>query len=468
MKRYITRSGIIAAALIFIMNAVALAAVVAPQIKGIRLGDDLTKTRIVIDLSSIPQYAVREEKNGSQLQLLMFDTISANTVSVPGVKGNAVTKIVKTTDGPSTVITVDLKEKLNYKAFTLANPPRLVLDVNKEYETIKTTAQGVGLNLINYFHSDAKGPVTAYILDIDPKNYTVGQALAGGDIASGRYTVKNTAAVNGAIAAANASYFDWEGWLVGCGRLQGKTTGTFYIPRTGFGIMKDKTMQIATTAYEGYATINGVTLPVSGVNVPRGENNTILYNSLYGKRTGTNEYGMEYTIRNGKVVAMQQGNSIIPYNATVVSVHGTSMEAFANVKLGDSAEVFERMNGKLEDAVEIIGGGPEILRNGMVHVTSNEEEFPSDISSGRAPRTAMGIKADGHVLLAVIDGRQQHSIGATLRETAEILKRFGAVDAMNFDGGGSSELVLKGQVVNKPSDGAERPVANCIIIKEKN
>ena len=82
------------------------------------------------------------------------------------------------------------------------------------------------------------------------------------------------------------------------------------------------------------------------------------------------------------------------------------------------------------------------------------------------PRTAIGIDRDtGQLLLLVVDGRQDLSRGSTMKELAKLFQRLGAEDALNLDGGGSSIMLarqLDGSlaVLNSPSDGHPRPVAN--------
>ena len=231
--------------------------------------------------------------------------------------------------------------------------------------------------------------------------------------------------------------------------------------------MPDGTLKLATSQYYGVVEIAGQKVYLSGVNCPRGENNTILYNSLFGNYTGTNEFGKEYVVQNGKVIAINQANSFIPTDAQVISVHGTAQDAFAKVRIGDKIRIGENFGPELDSAYTIVGAGPELLRNGQLHVTAVQEQFPSDIAKGRAPRTALGIKADGKIILMVIDGRQSHSIGTTLTETAQLLQKFGAVNGFNLDGGGSSEMVLQGQILNSPSDGGERPVGSGLILTRR-
>jgi exopolysaccharide biosynthesis protein len=69
---------------------------------------------------------------------------------------------------------------------------------------------------------------------------------------------------------------------------------------------------------------------------------------------------------------------------------------------------------------------------------------------GIAPRTAIGQRADGTVIFAVIDGRQPASLGATLRQVQDLMLAQGAVTAVNLDGGSSTALWYRGQVVNHP------------------
>ena len=69
--------------------------------------------------------------------------------------------------------------------------------------------------------------------------------------------------------------------------------------------------------------------------------------------------------------------------------------------------------------------------------------------------------------MAVVDGRQSHSVGLTLTDWARLLVKFGAQDALNLDGGGSSDLVVNGEVQNSPSDGQERLVGDALVLVAK-
>ncbi len=124
--------------------------------------------------------------------------------------------------------------------------------------------------------------------------------------------------------------------------------------------------------------------------------------------------------------------------------------------IGDK-EIFDTVADSLDQAV---GGGPWLVKDGQVQ----------NVEDARHPRTAVGIKEDGSILLVVADGRSNISAGLTFEELAQYMKDLGAVEALNLDGGGSSAAVVKNpdtyalEVKNVPSDGKERPVGNTLLV----
>jgi exopolysaccharide biosynthesis protein len=107
-----------------------------------------------------------------------------------------------------------------------------------------------------------------------------------------------------------------------------------------------------------------------------------------------------------------------------------------------------------------VSGWPMVVRDCSA---LSADELPGSDHFTRAPhpRTAAGISKDGRFLyLVVADGRQQGIPGLTLEELGKLMKRIGACTAINLDGGGSSAFALRGEIVNRPSDGVERRVAN--------
>ena len=105
---------------------------------------------------------------------------------------------------------------------------------------------------------------------------------------------------------------------------------------------------------------------------------------------------------------------------------------------------------------------------GPVLVVNGESVDEDTLSSGLNPRTAIGQRSDGAVLMLVIDGRQPNSLGATYADEAEIMLRFGAVNACNLDGGSSSLLWYEDKYINNcASVIGIRPIpTSFVVLKE--
>ncbi len=92
--------------------------------------------------------------------------------------------------------------------------------------------------------------------------------------------------------------------------------------------------------------------------------------------------------------------------------------------------------------------GPFLVMDGEAMI--NEVPDSATYGGGKNPRTAIGQRADGAVLLLVVDGRQADSLGATFKDLAYAMLEYGAVNACAMDGGTSSQMVYEGQVINHP------------------
>lgn len=326
-----------------------------------------------------------------------------------------------------------------------------------------------GLEFLVY-HQDG---VMAFAIIADHEKYQLRPVLARGQV-PGRATVSQMNAPD-AIATINASYFGVSGVIYGNTKIDGLTAGTTYFIRSALGINADGSTIFGRQVYRGVLQFNGEEVVIGGVNCERNENSVVVYNSWNGAMTGTNDFGVELIVREGVVenILWGKGNNYIPPDGYVVSAHGTAAEIFKSVYRGD-AMIFDEDYINVEygedfnEAIHILGAGPTLVKDGEIYVTADAEQFPADIRVGRAPRSAVGVTEYGDYIFAVVDGRQAHSKGCTLTEWARILRNnFGAVDAINLDGGGSTELYFKGSLINSPSDGHERLVGDALTILPK-
>ena len=115
---------------------------------------------------------------------------------------------------------------------------------------------------------------------------------------------------------------------------------------------------------------------------------------------------------------------------------------------------------------DALSAGPMLIMGGEIQVTSDEEVFFGSSIPDVHPRSAAGRTADGALLIMVVDGRQDISRGVYLEELAALMKEVGAVEALNLDGGGSSALVVNGQLLNRPTGGTtEREVMSALVTR---
>jgi exopolysaccharide biosynthesis protein len=181
---------------------------------------------------------------------------------------------------------------------------------------------------------------------------------------------------------------------------------------------------------------------------------------------------------NASFFDMENGNSVdfVRVNGTVL--HKTRKNYFNNAALAidkDGVRILGRDTTDVDwenniDCENVVVAGPLIMKNGMSALLQ-ADQYVHD----RHPRTFVAIKADKSVLLVVVDGRNANAAGMSINELYILAKALGCEDAMNFDGGGSSTMYIRGEdgngVVNYPCDNklfdhnGERRVANAIYVK---
>lgn len=349
----------------------------------------------------------------------------------------------------------------------------------------KTIAEGV--ILVQDINTDPKSPAILSILRIDPKKPGVKVVSAlgkdfvsGADAAKGRETISAMVARKGAVAGINADFFPWTGDPLGLAIIGG---GLVSEPcdRAAVGFTESGEVFFDKLSFNGtLTTSSGAMFPVRGINRQRGRNEMVLFTPLYGPSTGT-KGGIELLLQVDRPVRANSdiptavvtvslaSDSPIPAGRAVLSAHGQAADWITqNVKSGDELALrfeIEADSGRdWSRVVEAVGGGPWLVKDGAIYVDSANQNFKPDIVIGRNPRTAVGVTRTGELLFVAVDGRQSISRGMSLGETAELMKNLGAVNAINLDGGGSTSLSVRGLVINSPSGGKERPVANALLV----
>jgi hypothetical protein len=170
---------------------------------------------------------------------------------------------------------------------------------------------------------------------------------------------------------------------------------------------------------------------------------------------------------NGTVVSVKPaGGTPIPPGGAVLVARGTSAGRLASeAPVGQTVTVRLILRPQWGGVVDAVGGGPLIVRDGQP-VFRALEDFTSGQLSLRNPRTAVGQREDGGIILVAVDGRQPgYSTGLTNFELAQTMVRLGAVTASALDAGGSTTMAFDGELLNRPSDpGGERAVADGLFV----
>ena len=179
------------------------------------------------------------------------------------------------------------------------------------------------------------------------------------------------------------------------------------------------------------------------------ENNAVL--AINGDYYGARQSG--YVIRNGSLYRNSSGNR----DALAIMKNGE----FEFVTEGETSAETLLQNG----ALQVFSFGPVLLNGGTISVSENDEVGMAMASN---PRTAIGYLGKNHYVFVVSDGRTDESAGLSLYELASFMKSLGVRDAYNLDGGGSSTMVFKGEVVNTPTTSGrssqERAVSDILYI----
>lgn len=281
------------------------------------------------------------------------------------------------------------------------------------------------------------------------------------------------------LAAINGDFFlgDPYGQPRGAQVIQGKIVNGPDPSRPVFGITTSGTRFINIVSILGeLRTADGTKTVINKVNTSPEESSALaVYNSYFGASTPTQSGVVEvrispvpgsYPVNEGRGVVV--GIDTLPAGVSIPSggivLAGRSIGAQfirQNISQGDTLTWTIDFDGAPGPVLEMIGGYPRLVQAG------NTVRSTGSLVTERHPRTALGWRKDGTILLVTVDGRQSGwSVGMTGAELASLMKALGATEAINLDGGGSTTMVVEGMVVNRYSDPSERSVANAVLLVE--
>jgi hypothetical protein len=276
----------------------------------------------------------------------------------------------------------------------------------------------------------------------------------------------------------NGDLFNWawaypSGVLMRDGVLHGRPSRG----RSSLGIGLDGLLRIARVGFFGtWGVADAPRQRLNELNRPLARAQAGIFTPSWGDSTPRRRGAVDVVVTDlpregvnvdlqGQVAEVRRGGGTpIPAGGAVLQATGSRAAGLEALAVPGSSFVARfTLKPWWEQVANAIGGGPALIRAGRI-VLPTTEEFSSSHLLYRHPRTAVGQLANGRILLVAVDGRSSRSAGMTIRDLAVELKRLDAITAMSLDGGGSTTLAFDGDILNVPSDGAERPVATSLML----
>jgi hypothetical protein len=291
-------------------------------------------------------------------------------------------------------------------------------------------------------------------------------------------SMQRRAEASATVAGVNGDLFTWADGIPSSGLIQDGVLRTTPHPRRSMlGVDLVGNLRVDRIAMLGTWQGSGPRRPIHLVNRPPGPNGTTLYTPSYGGTTPTGNGVFEAVLSPfpsatpnadlvGFVSENRRGGTPIPPGGAVLAARGTQAQRMAvEAVTADTITVRLVLRPEWRDVPEALGGGPELIRQGRP-IFRPAEDFGTDHLNRRHPRTAVGQRADGRIVMLVVDGRRPgYSSGMTNFELAQTMLRLGVVTASALDAGGSSTMAFGGQLLSRPSDGGgERLVSEALLV----
>ena len=329
-------------------------------------------------------------------------------------------------------------------------------------------------------HTENKrGPVVANVLEVDlsVEDISVKVGLPRKEKKYSRDFLTNIVKNEMAYAGINGNYFDL---IVGNPLGTVVTNGLWFTGpiynRVAIGFSSDKKISIDKVSLIGKATVlRGfrkkilTTFETDGLNTPIHLFNKIgLFNYNWGEKLSTPEDKIFYLTKGKCIKKIKQTNDVdIPIDGYVLVAKDEKYLNF--LKKRDCIKIDWLSNPDWSNIKEAISGGPYLIMDGEIYIDAKEQRIKFSKKENYAPRSAIGIDSNNKLYLIAVDGRDNdYSVGLTLEELAELLKKLNLKEAINLDGGGSTTLVAGGEILNKLSERHERKISNALLIFYKD
>jgi uncharacterized protein YigE (DUF2233 family) len=313
-------------------------------------------------------------------------------------------------------------------------------------------------------HKCHRGALNINIVDVDLSNPNIEvKPILAGDTFNRLDEVRDQAHKVNAIAAVNANYFKKDGTPLGTLVIDGEWIAGPLYDRISFGLADNGKVHVDRANLHGTietSNPNVACMWVNNINQPRRTGcKLVAYTRRWGSQVKMAYEGCLVAVdSSGRVTDKALQQIAVPYGGFVLS--DTKKSPISKLQRGDLVFLeWHHRPDSWADVVQAVSGGPGLIRNGKLYVDLKDENFRKTwTSSSIHARTALGVTRNNHLILATIEGPH------TLWDVAKMLQRLGCVDAMNLDGGGSTTMVINGNIVTRNRNSFQRRVAASLAV----
>lgn len=482
-------------------------------INDLKTNIDNTEKKITFNLNNLPVYDTESGSNYYKLTLLGSMILEPDKFKAQLENITSDFKKIDLDTSRQGIINITFYTKGDLgivNTYYLESPDRLVVQFPRIYTDEFKEFISDGLSRTKIAEGTYQGPLRINLLEINPNRNLLIKPVVSRDKEQ-NFTVREVSKFGkdfNAIAGINGGYYSLATkFPLGFIFTNGELISAPIYNRSALLINKDNTffvknvdLNIFLDAYDKEG--NSKAIKINAYNLPPKKNQLVLFTYNYGKDNlnkkenletkkeetkdpdiesdvppGNNqetkavkepepEFSGYLLSKNGdRLTKLDDFNSSIPPGNYVLYASGTAKDLFEKTAQNSVRYDLEfNYTEPMGNVLHALGGGPALVRDGIVNITAKEEKFKQDITDGKAPRTAFAILKNGKLLFVTVDGRQENSKGMTLEELAGFLVHYDVREAINFDGGGSATMYLNGEVINSVSDSKERKVSNSLLI----
>jgi len=444
----------------------------AANVLAVRQSKQSWGDRIVIDLDRPTPWQVDQQSDTFILTLdAKLDPRLSNSPTNPAQaptqsSPDKTLPVLLSSSAPNqTQLRLGIPLSLRPRVWSLSNPNRIIVDVRPDSLVDRDILWAEGLRWRSQILSLGTTRFPVVWLQVNPRQagLSLRPIVSNSGTMTGTAPLPQTAKLSQAVAAINGGFFNrnnqlplgavrrdghWlSGPILGRGAIAWNETGDFQVGRL--------------TLQETLMTPSGQRIALTHLNSGYAQPGIARYTPDWGSTyTPITDNEQLITIQNNQVTNQQtgrtNGTSIpIPANGYLLVVRSNQSAANA-LSIGTIVRLESLASpAEFNRYPQIVAAGPLLLQNRQIVLDPKAEQFSNAFALESASRSAIGVTADGFVLIVAVHNSTDGK-GASLMDIAQLMQQLGAIQALNLDGGSSTTLYLGGQLLDRPAQTVAR------------